>query len=167
MAQAPHFHQIVWDFVLHDHGILLRIFHWQFGKLWCLQHYWWNLEKKYLMRSLYFVDGQLAKLKCRPFLGLANPLFINTVFPRIVSAETILFWKLECGKYSREETIQGRKLFIIRRFWPRKLFNGGRKLHEKTWILIAVRFLLGWQREKGWKINESRVAKAIFSQNSM
>ena len=28
-----------------------------------------------------------------------------TVFPRIVSAETILFWKLECGNYSREETI--------------------------------------------------------------
>ena len=28
-----------------------------------------------------------------------------TVFPRIVSTETILFWKLECGKYSREETI--------------------------------------------------------------
>ena len=29
----------------------------------------------------------------------------HTVFPRIVSAETILFWKLECGNYSREETI--------------------------------------------------------------
>ena len=25
---------------------------------------------------------------------------INTVFPQVVSAETILFWKLECGKYS-------------------------------------------------------------------
>ena len=37
--------------------------------------------------------------------------FMPTVFPRIVSAETILFWKLKCGKYSREETIQGRKLF--------------------------------------------------------
>ena len=37
---------------------------------------------------------------------------IYTVFPRIVSAETILFWKLECGKYSREETIQGRKLLF-------------------------------------------------------
>ena len=35
-----------------------------------------------------------------------------TVFLRIVSAETILFWKLDCGKYSREETIQGRKLLI-------------------------------------------------------
>jgi len=35
-----------------------------------------------------------------------------TVFPRIVSAETILFWKLECGKYSREGTIQERKLFF-------------------------------------------------------
>ena len=37
---------------------------------------------------------------------------ITTVFPRIVSAETILFWKLECSKYSREETIQGRKLLF-------------------------------------------------------
>ena len=34
------------------------------------------------------------------------------VFPQIVSAETILFWKLQCGKYSRVETIQGRKLLI-------------------------------------------------------
>ena len=39
-----------------------------------------------------------------------------TVFPRIVSAETILFLKLECGKYSREETNQGRKLLILRGF---------------------------------------------------
>ena len=40
-----------------------------------------------------------------------------TVFPQIVSAETILFWKLLSGKYSREETIvweeciPGRKLY--------------------------------------------------------
>jgi len=27
------------------------------------------------------------------------------VFPQIVFAETILFWKLECGNYTREETI--------------------------------------------------------------
>ena len=32
-------------------------------------------------------------------------LHTNTVFPRIVSAETILFWKLDCDHYSREETI--------------------------------------------------------------
>ena len=37
---------------------------------------------------------------------------IYTVFPRIVSAETILFWKLKCGNYSREETIQRRKLLF-------------------------------------------------------
>ena len=40
----------------------------------------------------------------------------HTVFPRIVSAETILFWKLECGNYSREEINQGRKLLILRSF---------------------------------------------------
>ena len=46
-----------------------------------------------------------------------------TLFPQIVSAETILFLNLAirtvtfdhskyvCGHYSREETIQGRKLF--------------------------------------------------------
>ena len=36
----------------------------------------------------------------------------NTVFPHIVAAATILFWELECGNYSREETIQRRKLLI-------------------------------------------------------
>ena len=36
-----------------------------------------------------------------------------TVFPHIVAAATILFWKLECGNYSREESIQGRKLFFF------------------------------------------------------
>ena len=30
---------------------------------------------------------------------------LGTVFQQIVSVETILFWKLECGNYSREETI--------------------------------------------------------------
>jgi hypothetical protein len=36
----------------------------------------------------------------------------GTVFPHIVAAATILFWKLRCGNYSREETIQRRKLLI-------------------------------------------------------
>ena len=40
------------------------------------------------------------------------PLQMNTVFPHIVAAATILFWKLECGNYSREETIQRRKLLF-------------------------------------------------------
>ena len=38
--------------------------------------------------------------------------FVNTVFPHIVAAVTILFWKLKWGNYSREETIQGRKLLF-------------------------------------------------------
>ena len=37
---------------------------------------------------------------------------IITVFPHIVAAATILFWNLRCGNYSREETIQRRKLLI-------------------------------------------------------
>ena len=56
----------------------------------------------------------------------------DTVFPRIVSAETILFWKLKCGNYSREETIQGRKLLINRRFKVRQLFKGDNYSREET-----------------------------------
>ena len=50
-------------------------------------------------------------------------IMICTVFPQIVSAETILFWKLECSKYSWEETIQGRKLlgfFSYMKYIPMK-----------------------------------------------
>ena len=36
----------------------------------------------------------------------------STVFPHIIAAATILFWNLRCGNYSREETIQRRKLFL-------------------------------------------------------
>ena len=35
-------------------------------------------------------------------------LIRHTVFPYIVAPLTILFWKLECGKYSRNETTQWR-----------------------------------------------------------
>ena len=40
--------------------------------------------------------------------------FSNTVFPRIVVATTILFLGLRCDNYSRETTIQGRKLLFSR-----------------------------------------------------
>ena len=72
--------------------------------------------KKIFDEKFVFRGRSIGQIEMSPFLGLANPLFINTVFPRILSAETILFWKLECGNYSKEETIQGRKLLIIRRF---------------------------------------------------
>ena len=36
------------------------------------------------------------------------------------------------GNYSREETIQGRKVLIIRRFLLRKLFKGGKYSREET-----------------------------------
>ena len=50
---------------------------------------------------------------------MTNDHITCTVFPHIVSAETILFWIWKskghntwiCGNYSREETIQGRKLY--------------------------------------------------------
>ena len=37
---------------------------------------------------------------------------LSTVFPQIVVATTILFLRLRCDKYSREETIQRRKLLF-------------------------------------------------------
>ena len=72
-------------------------------------------------------------LQLRP----TSNIWYNTAFPHIVSAETILFWiwklwqikivaaifqfllnKLNssCENYSREETIQGRKLYEERRY---------------------------------------------------
>ena len=41
---------------------------------------------------------------------------LYTVFPHIIAAATILFRKLECGNYSKEETIQGRKPFFFVNF---------------------------------------------------
>jgi hypothetical protein len=37
-----------------------------------------------------------------------------------------------CDHYSRAETNQGRKLLIIRRFLPRKLFKGGNYSRAET-----------------------------------
>ena len=55
----------------------------------------------------------------------------GTVFPRIVSAETILFWvwpywlwPLLTGNYSRVETIQGQKLFAEIRYVKLNLEDG-------------------------------------------
>ena len=45
------------------------------------------------------VEGKINFVSPTKFYNL------HTVFPRIVSKESILFWKLECSKYSREETI--------------------------------------------------------------
>ena len=45
---------------------------------------------------------------CLPY----RPNFPDTVFPRIVVATTILFLWLGCDNYSRETTIQRRKLLI-------------------------------------------------------
>ena len=63
------------------------------------------------------------------------------VFPRIVSAETILFWKLDCDHYSREEIIQGRKLFFYFTFCIQFYFpslNNGRKYYYKVHIFCGL-----------------------------
>ena len=41
-------------------------------------------------------------------------------------------YKKKCDHYSSAETIQGRKLLIIKRFWPRKLFKGGNYSRAET-----------------------------------
>ena len=58
---------------------------------------------------------------------VSTKFFLIYLFPRIVSAETILFWKLECGKYSREETIQRRKLLFYFTFCILSVLNNGPK----------------------------------------
>ena len=47
------------------------------------------------------------------------------------------------GNYSSAETIQGRKLLIIKRFWLRKLFKGG-NYSRKYGIQICVFLSLGF-----------------------
>ena len=65
------------------------------------------------MVKVYFEKVIFDNFKTLCYLNSDNKFTIqDTVFPQIVSAETILFWKLECGNYSREETIQGGKLFF-------------------------------------------------------
>ena len=61
---------------------------------------------------------------------VSTRLQIYTVFPHIVAAATILFWKLACGKYSKEETIQRRKLL----FFYFLLQGGGRKVLQNKKI---------------------------------
>ena len=52
------------------------------------------------------------------------------------------------GNYSGEETIQGRKLLITRRFRPRKLFKGGKYSREKTYEEIRYFCIKKtWQKE--------------------
>ena len=72
---------------------------------------WENPSK--CIKAMYFVlwfQGFLKNISTG-LEGLFN-FKVGTVFHNIVPAATILFWKLECGKYSREETNQGRKLII-------------------------------------------------------
>ena len=78
-------------------------------------------KKKKIENWKFYINAFFVDCFCCFYLLICimnlSPLWaciftLYTVFPRIVSAETILFWKLECGNYSREETIQGRKLLF-------------------------------------------------------
>ena len=76
-----------------------------------------NIDYKYVLVYPYNLRMEILILDhCGARQNGLDMRISNTVFPRIVSAETILFWKLDCDHYSREETIQGRKLLSIRTF---------------------------------------------------
>ena len=55
-------------------------------------------------------------------------------------------FNINCDNYSKEETIQGRKLLIIRRFWVRKQFKGGKCSREETIRGNTVLQSNKWQR---------------------
>ena len=59
----------------------------------------------------------------------------HTVFPHIVASATILFWKLECGNYSREETIQRRKLLFYDNF---RHIDISQKGFQSTSVYISI-----------------------------
>ena len=44
----------------------------------------------------------------------------------------MLFWNLRCDNYSRETTIQGRKLLISKAFLVRQVFKGDNYSREET-----------------------------------
>ena len=49
-----------------------------------------------------------------------------------------------CGNYSKAETNQGRKLLIIRWFWPWKLFKGGNYSRVETIFGNTVNSTMKW-----------------------
>ena len=74
-------------------------------------------------------------------------LFYNNIcsnYSSIQGRKTIQVRKIfRGGNYSGEETIQGRKLLIIRRFWPRKLFKGGKYSRKETvWENAVFSFVI-------------------------
>ena len=109
------------------------------------RRYWSTSLPDLMLNSLqtfrkYFCPTLFSELK-----SFAVVTKMLTVFPRIVSVETILFLNLtlcsvtfghrtyRCGNYSREEIIQGQKLFAEIRYFNFKIviclgfgFYGGR-----------------------------------------
>ena len=73
---------------------------------------------------LLFKTAAIRKSETKNFLVW---VFYDNVFDNY-SRRKLFKW----GNYSKEETIQGRKLLIIRRFWLRKLFKGGNYSREET-----------------------------------
>ena len=89
---------------------------------------------------LLFKGGNYLKEETINFLLFVYTIWIVTKYISTYFISPITFWLvlyvlfiwLKCDYYSREETIQGRKLLIIRRFLMRKLFKGGKYSREET-----------------------------------
>ena len=96
------------------------------------QEYSSVVRKQNALVSCYLYICTSVHIKCSKVPSARHR---DTVFPRIVSAETILFRKLECGNYSREETIQGRKLLFSYFFEAETILgnlNSCRKENERA-----------------------------------
>ena len=62
-------------------------------------------------------------------------VFITNLVLRLkfkLKQKSLELFYIKCDHYSREETIQGRKLLNNRRFWLRKLFKGGKYSRAET-----------------------------------
>jgi hypothetical protein len=66
-------------------------------------------EKKH---TIFFCPDKGQLISKFPFGAIVSTKKPTIVFPHIVAAATILCLKLGCSNYSREETIQRRKLLI-------------------------------------------------------
>ena len=128
-------------------------------KLWGIIHQF-IINRKQLLRYLFFFGG----LRCDKYSREETVVFLVfeselTVFPWIVSAETVLFWKWKMLKFytvstlcqffyfmnSRYTTIQGRKILISRTFLL-QVFKGNNylKKYGTSCCNILTYYLMKW-----------------------
>ena len=81
---------------------------------------------------MIFVIKRLLKLgnlaQKVPTLQFESFMVVFVTIIQVFKGGKLFKW----GNYSKEETIQGRKLLLIRKICPRKLFKGGKYSSEET-----------------------------------